>query len=284
MPPASSDGIWLIDRPSRRARINIASGRASGENADGAITSRVTRVPRLVEIGDDAFEIVNIAEHGNRTDRLAAIGRRRRQNADRPDFFDRAAFDTAQQNFRVGGTADDQGRRRIGDFDALQRPRIVKIAVGDARAAEEEHLQDPVQQDRDLAEEERAVNIRRQQNVIERHQRNGEDGRSPEYIEQVGDRRESPFALMQLEEEINRRGVNQKERQERQETRQFQSEPEIIEANDESQYRRRRRRDQIVQHDQILAWRHCPFHVAEFQDDRSFTLLAGSRKKVVAKA
>src|SRR5674476_132875 len=48
------------------------------------------------KIGDHAFEVINIAQHRNAADRLAAVGRGRRQDADRPDFFHRAAFDRAQ--------------------------------------------------------------------------------------------------------------------------------------------------------------------------------------------
>ena len=129
------------------------------------------------EIGDHAFEIVDIAQHRNAADRLAAVGRGRRQHADRPDFLHRAAFDRAQQNFGIGGASEHQSRRRVGDLGALQRARVVEIAVGDTRAAEEKHLQQPVQQDGDLAEEERAVDVGRDQHVIEREQRHRQDGR-----------------------------------------------------------------------------------------------------------
>ena len=46
-PPSSSDGSRLVASPSRRARIRMVSGLASGSSALGVSTSRVTRVPRL---------------------------------------------------------------------------------------------------------------------------------------------------------------------------------------------------------------------------------------------
>ena len=65
------------------------------------------------EIADHVLDIVDAAEHRDVPDRLAAVGARRRQQADRPDSLDGAAFNSAQQNFGVRGAADQQRRRRV---------------------------------------------------------------------------------------------------------------------------------------------------------------------------
>ena len=112
------------------------------------------------QIGHDAFKVVDVAEHRNTADRLSAIGSRWRQHAHRPDFLHRAAFDSAQQHLRVGGASENQCGRCIRDLHALQGSRIVEVTVDDPQAAQEKHLQKPVQQDRDFAEKERPVKIR----------------------------------------------------------------------------------------------------------------------------
>ena len=76
---------------------------------------RITRLPLIAKIGDDALEIVDVAQHRNAADRLAAVVRRRREDADRPDLLHRAALDRAQQDLGVGGAAEDRAsasRRR----------------------------------------------------------------------------------------------------------------------------------------------------------------------------
>ena len=83
----------------------------------------------------------------------------------------------------------------------------------DAHAAEEEHLHEPVEQDRDLAEEEGAVEIRRQQDVVEHQQRDGEHAGGAEDVVEVGQRGEAPLVPVQADNEVDQRRVNQKERQ-----------------------------------------------------------------------
>ncbi len=63
------------------------------------------------EIADHVLDVVDVAQHWNIADRLAAIGHRRRQHADRPHRLYGAAFDAAQQNLGVGGAPDQQRRR-----------------------------------------------------------------------------------------------------------------------------------------------------------------------------
>ena len=68
---------------------------------------------RIAKLGHDTFEIVEIAAHRNAADRLALVRDGRRQDADRPDFLDRAAFDRAQQHFGIRCAAKDEDRRGI---------------------------------------------------------------------------------------------------------------------------------------------------------------------------
>ena len=122
------------------------------------------------QYGDGAFQIRQITAHRNAAQRLALVGARRRQNADGPDLGHRAALDGAQQHFRIGGTAGHKGRDGFRTFGMVLRARVPEQPVGDARPAEKEHLQQPVERNRNLAEEEGAVEVRRHEHVIEHQQ------------------------------------------------------------------------------------------------------------------
>ena len=121
----------------------------------------------LRKVVDDGIERRKIAENGNAANRLALIASGLRQHADRPDFLDRAAFDGAQQHLGVGGTAEHE--RGIGGLRAGVMPgaRVAEITIGQPRSAEEDELQDPIQDDGDLAEEELPEHVGRDQHVIE---------------------------------------------------------------------------------------------------------------------
>ena len=94
--PLSSDGRRLTISPSRRARIRIDFGmRLRLERRRRHHHARDRLVPPR-EIADHILDVVDPAEHGNIADQLPAIGRRRRQHADRPEPLDRAALDAAQ--------------------------------------------------------------------------------------------------------------------------------------------------------------------------------------------
>src|SRR5665213_507501 len=225
------------------------------------------RDPRAtaVEIGHHTLEVFDIAQHRNASDRLAAIGRGWRQNSGRPYLFYRAAFDRAQQHFGIGGAAEHQSRRRVDNLHALTRARIVEIAIRDPRAAQKEHLQEPIEQDGDLAEEEMAVDVGREQNVVEHEQRQRQNGDGADYIEEIGDRSEPPLVAVHAENKINRRSINQKNRQVL-EVGQALIELQILEANIKRQHERRGRGGDIVQHDQYLARREFqqPCHLDGF--------------------
>ena len=99
---------------------------------------------------------------------------------DRPQPLDRAAFDAAQQDFGIRGAADQQRRRGVLGPGMMPRPRIAEIAIGEAQRAQEEHLEKPEEDDGDLAEKERrlniwrhrrAVNVGRDKNIVQHQQR-----------------------------------------------------------------------------------------------------------------
>ena len=104
------------------------------------------------EIADHVLDVVDPAKHRNIADRLAAIGHRWRQHADRPQPRDRAAFDPAQQHLGIGGAADQQRRRRAVGAGMTANARVAEITIGKAQRAQEEHLEEPVENDGDLAE------------------------------------------------------------------------------------------------------------------------------------
>ena len=67
--------------------------------------------------------------------------------------------------------ASEQQRRRVGvALQGLPRLGVFDVAEGEARAAQQEHLDQPVERDGDLAEEEEAEELRRDQNVVDHQQ------------------------------------------------------------------------------------------------------------------
>ena len=169
--------IWLMLRPSLRARIRIASGRASSASAEGARTRRLTRSPR--------------ASRSATTPSRSSISPRTgipridcpRSAADGESTPTGQIFLTAPLSMPRNNTSASAARPRTSvgvasaNLHALERSRIVEVTVDDPQAAQEKHLQKPIQQDRDLAEKERSVEIRRHQHVVERKQRDRKHGR-----------------------------------------------------------------------------------------------------------
>ena len=106
-----------------RPRFGLERGRGEDHPRDHRIA--------LGQLVNDEVEGVEIPEHGDAADGLTAIGGRRRQYADRPGFFHRAALNGAQQHFRIGGAAKDEsgiGFRRAG---VVAGARITEVAIGD---------------------------------------------------------------------------------------------------------------------------------------------------------
>src|SRR5262249_12223707 len=129
------------------------------------------------QIGHNALKVVDVAQHRNAANRLPPIGHRRREDANRPDLLYCAAFNSTQEYFWVGSATEKQCGSRVCNFYALECSRIVEVTVDDPQATQEKHLQEPVKQNGDLAEKERAVKIPRHQNVIECEQRDSKYGR-----------------------------------------------------------------------------------------------------------
>jgi hypothetical protein len=150
-------------------------------------------------IAHDLFEVVEASDHRDATHRLSAIGKRRRQDPDRADAAHRAAFDRAQQHLGIGRAAEHQRGHRLSAARELLRAHIAELAVRDARARQKRHLQEPVERDRDLAEEERAIDLRRHQDVVEHKQREREYACGLHDVEQVRQRGEAPLRGVQPE-------------------------------------------------------------------------------------
>ena len=76
----------------------------------------------------------------------------------------------------MSAAAAEQQRRRIGvALQGLPRVGVFDVAEGEARAAQQEHLDQPVQRDGDLAEEEEAEELRRDEDVVDHQQRQRQD-------------------------------------------------------------------------------------------------------------
>jgi hypothetical protein len=90
-----------------------------------------------------------------------------------------------------------------------------EIAVRHARAAQQHDLQDPVEHDRDLAEEILAEHIRRDQKIVDDQQRHREHSRGAHDVHQVRQRGEPPFRFVEVKQEIDDAGIDDESRQER---------------------------------------------------------------------
>jgi hypothetical protein len=209
----------------------------------------------ITEVGDDILKIVDAAQYRYAADRLTSVVGRRRKNPDRPNFLHGTAFDRAQKNLCVSRAAKDQRGRGICHLGAMQRARVVEIAIGDARAAQQRHLQEPVQEDGDLTEEELAVDVRGQQHVIERQQRYRQHGGGTEDIVEIWNGGKSPLVAVQTDDEVYDRRVDEEDWQEQFEPMQLGVELLVLEAHDEGKQNRRGGGDEIVQHDQNLSRR-----------------------------
>src|SRR5262245_63496466 len=98
----------------------------------------------------------------------------------------------------------------------LERAGVAKIAIGDARARQKRDLQQPIEHDRDLAEEERAIDVRRQQHVIEREQRYRQYRRGAHDVEEIGQRGEAPLRLVKARDAVKETGKDDKGGQKKQ--------------------------------------------------------------------
>ena len=138
-----------------------------GLECRGRHDDTLDRAAPLGKVRDHVFELVYGAKDRNPAYRLTNVGGRRRQQTDRPQVLDRAALDRTQENFGIGGAADHDDRGRIVSLDVNKGAPVAEIPIGKARGREQEYLQEPVQYDRLLSEKERAVEIGRDDDVVE---------------------------------------------------------------------------------------------------------------------
>src|SRR6516165_2842963 len=148
---------------------------------------------------------------------MVLVRRGRRKNSDWHDVLYSTALDGAQQHLGVCRAADDQRRHRIRTLDAVLGSRKSEQPIGDPWTAQEKHLQEPIERDRDLAEEEGAKERRIQKHVIEYEQRNGEDRDRAENIAQIRQRSETPLRHVEVEVPIDHAGIGKVARQYNQE-------------------------------------------------------------------
>jgi len=157
---------------------------------------------------------------------------------------------SAQQHLGVGRGAEHQGRGKVALSRVLEGAGVAEIPVSNARAGEKENLQEPVQRDGDLAEKERAVEIRRQQHVVEHQECQRQDGRNLHDVHDVGQRREAPFVLVKPEDREHAGRIEDESRQQQQEQVPALREAGGFEADEERRQHRHDRRHEVVRQNQ----------------------------------
>ena len=141
---------------------------------------------------------------------------------------------------------DHQYRRGVGLLGALQGAGVAEIAVSDAGTGQKCDLQHPVENDRDLAEEKRTVEIWRQENVVERQQRHGQHGRGAHDVVEVGQRGKTPLRLVEAGKDVNETGIDKKTGQQDDQQAPTLLEAGFLEPNKKARDHCRRRGEQIV--------------------------------------
>ena len=171
--------------------------------------SRTTRVPRVAGVLHGLLEVIEVADHRNAADRLAAIREGRRQDADRAHLTGGAALDRAQQDLGIGRAAEHQARNGVAFARVVLGADMAEVPVGDARSRQECDLQEPVEQDRGLAEEVRAIERGRDQHIVEHEQRDRQHRRGAHDIAEIGHRGEAPLGAVQAEHEEDAGRIDQ---------------------------------------------------------------------------
>src|SRR5499427_10138924 len=137
----------------------------------------------------------------------------------------------------------------------LERAGVAKIAIGDARARQKSDLQQPIQYNRDLAEEECAVDVWRQQHVVEREQRYRQYRRGAHDVEKIGQRGEAPLRLVEARDAVDETGIHDEGRQQNRQESPALDKPALLEANEETRDHRRRRGQEVVRQNEPHPWR-----------------------------
>src|SRR5215475_7345948 len=134
-------------------------------------------------------------------------------------------------------------------------PRKAEIAIGYAWPTEKEHLEEPVEDNRELAEEKRAEKIWGNQNIVEREQRSREHADGAEDVVEIGQRCKPPLALVELKHAIDDRCVEKEPGQKQQQGVKTLLEPLGIKPQPEAHACCDGGRRNIVHNDQRLARR-----------------------------
>ena len=235
-------------------RVGLEGGRRHDHARDRLVAS--------CEIGDHVLDVVDPAQHRNVPDQLAAVGRRRRQYPDRPQMFDRTAFNPAQQDFGIRGAADQQRQRGSFGPGMIAHARIAEITIGKPQAAQEEHLEEPVEDDGGLAEKERrlkiwrhqpALNVGRDKGIVQHHQRERQHVRDAKNVQRIRQRNETPFRGGQVEEVADHDAEGDEIRQDAQQQRQTIEKGIAFETQIEAREQRERGRQRVMQRDQQVA-------------------------------
>ena len=129
------------------------------------------------------------------------------------------------------------------------RPRKAEIAIGDARPTQKEHLEEPVEDDRELAEKERAEKIRGNQNIVKHQQRNRQHAHCAQNTEEIGQRCKSPLALVELKQPINARRIEKEAGQKPQQRVEARLKSRGIKPQPEARHCRDGRRRNVVHND-----------------------------------
>ena len=95
-------------------------------------------------------------------------------------------------------------------------PCVAEIAIGKAQRAQEEDLEEPIEDDGHLAEEERAMHVGRDQDVVEHQQRQRQHRGDAQDVEGIRQRDEAPFGGGEVEKVTDDKAERQKIRQDAQ--------------------------------------------------------------------
>src|SRR5437879_7885593 len=133
--------------------------------------------------------------------------------------------------------------------------RKTEIAIGDAWSPQQEHLEEPIEDDRELAEEERTEKIRGNQNIVKHEERNRQHAHCAQDTEEIGQRCKSPLALVELKQPIDARRIEKETGQKPQQRVEALLKPPGVKPQPEACNDRRERRNDVVYDDQPLARR-----------------------------
>ena len=164
-------------------------------------------------------------------------------------FLTVPGLDGAQDHLDVAAAPEQQGRRAGIALQGVARAGIFQVAEGEPRAAQQEHLDQPVEGDGDLAEEEGAPQLRRDEDVIHHQQGDRQDGRGPEDVEEIRQGREAPLGPVEVGEPVDHAGEGDEGRQEQRQVSEALLQERPFEAHEERRHDGDTRHSEIVDND-----------------------------------